>query len=48
VFGAVLTEDGLRTALERTYRTRARMAQGRAGRINLVDRANLVRPRTWV
>ncbi|HEX4788977.1 MAG TPA: tetratricopeptide repeat protein [Actinospica sp.] len=48
VFGAVLSEDGLRTALEKTYRTRARMAQGRAGRIALVDRANLVRPRTWV
>ena len=48
VFGAVLTEDGLRSALERSYRTRARMAQGRSGRIALVDCANVVRPRTWV
>jgi serine/threonine-protein kinase PknG len=48
VFGAVLTEGGLRSALERSYRARARMAQGRAGRIALVDRANVVRPRTWV
>jgi serine/threonine-protein kinase PknG len=48
LFGAVLSEDGLRTALERSYRTRARMAQGRPGRIAMVDSANSVRPRTWV
>ncbi|MBR7834617.1 protein kinase [Actinospica durhamensis] len=48
LFGARLTEDGLRTALERSYRTRARMAQTRAVRIAMVDCANLVRPRTWV
>jgi serine/threonine-protein kinase PknG len=48
LFGAPLTEDGLRAALERSYRTRARMAQTRAGRISMVDCANLVRPRTWV
>jgi len=48
LFGHPLTEDGLRTALERSYRTRARMAQGRSGRIAMVDSANSVRPRTWV
>ena len=48
LFGTPLTEDGLRGALERSYRARARMAQGRAGRIAMVDSANSVRPRTWV
>jgi serine/threonine-protein kinase PknG len=48
LFGAPLTEDGLRGALERSYRARARMAQSRAGRIAMVDCANQVRPRTWV
>jgi serine/threonine-protein kinase PknG len=48
LFGAPLTEDGLRAALERSYRARARMAQGRSGRIAMVDLANSVRPRTWV
>ena len=48
VFGAALSEDGLRAALEKSYRTRARMAQGRAARIEMVDLANSVRPRTWV
>lgn len=44
LFGAPLTEEGLRSALERSYRTRARMAQGRAARIAMVDLANSVRP----
>ena len=48
LFGAPLTEEGLRGALERSYRTRARMAQGRAARIAMVDLANSVRPRTWI
>jgi serine/threonine-protein kinase PknG len=48
LFGAPLTEDGLRAALEHSYRARARMAQGRAERIAMVDSANSVRPRTWV
>jgi serine/threonine-protein kinase PknG len=48
LFGAALTEDGLRGALERSYRARARMAQSRGGRIAMVDCANQVRPRTWV
>jgi serine/threonine-protein kinase PknG len=48
VFGASLTEDSLRGALERSYRARARMAQSRAGRIAMVDCANQLRPRTWV
>ncbi len=37
----------LRLALERTLRAAARLADG-AQRVALVDRANAVRPRTWV
>jgi serine/threonine-protein kinase PknG len=48
LFGAPLTERSLRLALERSYRARARMAAGRGERIELVDRANSVRPRTLV
>jgi serine/threonine-protein kinase PknG len=38
----------LRLALERTLRASARLAGGAAERVALVDRANSVRPRTWV
>jgi serine/threonine-protein kinase PknG len=38
----------LRLALERTLRASARLAGGPAERVALVDRANAVRPRTWV
>ncbi|WP_252441139.1 serine/threonine-protein kinase [Pseudonocardia humida] len=38
----------LRLALERTLRASARLAGGREERMALVDRANAVRPRTWV
>jgi serine/threonine-protein kinase PknG len=48
LFGADLAERSLRLALERSYRARARMAVGRGERINHVDRANALRPRTLV
>jgi serine/threonine-protein kinase PknG len=43
-----LTDQELRLGLERTYRTLARQAGTPAERIALVDRANEIRPRTWV
>lgn len=44
--GIELKETPLRLALERAYRERARLAETREERIELVDRANAVRPRT--
>jgi serine/threonine-protein kinase PknG len=38
----------LRLGLETCLRTSARLTAGAAGRIELVDRANAVRPRTWM
>ena len=43
-----LTEEGLRFGLERSYRLLARLAQSGTERIELVERANRFRPRTWV
>jgi len=48
VFGAGLSEREVRGALERSFRSRARMATDRSARIALVDRANSLRPRTLV
>ncbi|MGH3415472.1 MAG: tetratricopeptide repeat protein, partial [Actinocrinis sp.] len=48
VFDADLTERDVRRALERSYRARARMAPDRRARIELVDQANALRPRTLV
>ncbi|UWE13634.1 serine/threonine-protein kinase [Actinacidiphila bryophytorum] len=48
VLGADLTERGLRFGLERSYRVLARLAQQGSTRIELVERANRFRPRTWV
>jgi serine/threonine-protein kinase PknG len=45
---APLTRNGLRQALERTYRTLARHADGTDARHALVDKANAVRPRTFI
>ncbi len=47
LLGCELTERGLRFGLERSYRALARLAPDEARRIELVDRANDVRPRTW-
>ncbi|MGH4028355.1 tetratricopeptide repeat protein [Actinomycetota bacterium Odt1-20B] len=48
LLGSDLDERGLRFGLERSYRTLARLAQGGDERIQLVERANRFRPRTWV
>jgi serine/threonine-protein kinase PknG len=46
VGGAELTEHGQRSALERTYRSLARLARTEEERCALIDRANQCRPRT--
>jgi serine/threonine-protein kinase PknG len=48
VLGSDLDEHGLRLGLERSYRTLARLARRGDERIELVERANRYRPRTWV
>ncbi|MEU6127256.1 tetratricopeptide repeat protein, partial [Streptomyces sp. NPDC047123] len=48
LLGSDLDERGLRFGLERSYRALARLAQGGEERIELVERANRFRPRTWV
>ncbi|MES4890235.1 tetratricopeptide repeat protein [Streptomyces sp. NPDC096012] len=48
LLGTGLDERGLRFGLERAYRTLARLAPGGEERIELVERANRYRPRTWV
>ncbi|MFJ3302417.1 tetratricopeptide repeat protein [Streptomyces sp. NPDC086549] len=48
LLGSGLDERGLRFGLERSYRTLARLAPGGEERIDLVERANRYRPRTWV
>ncbi|MEU9557234.1 serine/threonine-protein kinase [Streptomyces fumanus] len=48
LLGSGLDERGLRFALERSYRTLAHLARGGEERIDLVERANRYRPRTWV
>jgi serine/threonine-protein kinase PknG len=48
ILGADLTERDLRFGLERSYRVLARLAQQGGKRIELVERANRFRPRTWV
>jgi serine/threonine-protein kinase PknG len=45
--GLPLVESALRVGLERTYRALAAVAATAAERIELVDEANRVRPRTW-
>ena len=48
VLGHELSERSLRLGLEQAYRSLAKMAPDPASRIDWVDRANSVRPRTWV
>ncbi|MDI2125193.1 serine/threonine-protein kinase [Yinghuangia seranimata] len=48
VLDSALQERPLRFALERTYRSLARHVGGTEERVALVDKANEVRPRTWV
>ncbi|MFI1013011.1 tetratricopeptide repeat protein [Streptomyces sp. NPDC020965] len=48
LLGSELHERGLRFGLERSYRVLARLAQRGEERMDLVERANRFRPRTWV
>ena len=48
LLGCEPEERALRFGLERSYRSLARLAPDEAHRIGLVDRANDVRPRTWL
>ncbi|WP_444544783.1 tetratricopeptide repeat protein [Streptomyces abikoensis] len=48
LLGSGLDERELRFGLERSYRMLARLAQRGEERIELVERANRYRPRTWV
>ncbi|MFI7360704.1 tetratricopeptide repeat protein [Streptomyces sp. NPDC050149] len=48
LLGSDLDERGLRFGLERSYRMLARLAEPGDERIELVERANRFRPRTWV
>ncbi|WP_079152151.1 serine/threonine-protein kinase [Streptomyces sp. RTd22] len=48
LLGSSLDERGLRFGLERSYRVLARLAQRGEERIELVERANRYRPKTWV
>src|SRR5690606_27445915 len=48
LLGRPLTERGVRGELERVYRRLARATQVRVERHAFVDKANEVRPRTWV
>jgi serine/threonine-protein kinase PknG len=48
LLGCGLTERELRFGLERSYRALARLAPDQVRRIELVDLANDVRPRTWL
>jgi len=47
LLGCEFSERALRFGLERTYRAQAQLAPDRSRRIELVDQANNVRPRTW-
>jgi serine/threonine-protein kinase PknG len=48
LLGCAWDERSLRLALEASLRAAARLASDPAQRVALVDRANAVRPRTWV
>ncbi|HEX5401806.1 MAG TPA: tetratricopeptide repeat protein [Pseudonocardiaceae bacterium] len=48
VLGCAFTEKDLRLGLERCYRSLARLSDTTDQRVALVDRANSVRPVTWV
>ncbi|MFF3946180.1 tetratricopeptide repeat protein [Streptomyces sp. NPDC001902] len=48
LLGRDLDERGLRFGLEHSYRVLARLADQGRTRIDLVERANRLRPRTWV
>ena len=47
ILGCEPNERSLRFGLERGYRALARLTSDRARRIELVDMANAIRPKTW-
>jgi serine/threonine-protein kinase PknG len=47
ILGCEPHERSLRFGLERGYRALARLTSDRSRRIELVDMANAVRPKTW-
>ena len=47
LLGCPLDERALRFGLERCYRDQARLTPDRRHRVELIDLANVVRPRTW-
>jgi serine/threonine-protein kinase PknG len=47
ILGCEPNERSLRFGLERGYRALARLTPDRSRRIELVDMANAIRPRTW-
>jgi serine/threonine-protein kinase PknG len=47
ILGCDLTERSLRFGLEESYRALARLTSDDSRRIQFVDMANAVRPRTW-
>ena len=48
LLGCEPAEYPLRSGLEQSYRALARLAPDQGRRIELVDQANEVRPRTWL
>lgn len=48
LLGCALDENGLRLGLENSFRVLARLAQHGHERIDMVERANRYRPKTWV
>ena len=48
LLGCEPAEYPLRSGLEQSYRALARLAPDQTRRIELVDQANEVRPRTWL
>ena len=47
LLGCALDERALRFGLEQCYRHQAQLVPDRRRKVELVDLANLVRPRTW-
>ena len=47
ILGCEPNERALRFGLERSYRALARLTSDRGRRIELIDMANAIRPKTW-
>jgi serine/threonine-protein kinase PknG len=46
--GVSVTDNGLRSAIEKSLRDTARLTENERERVALVDEANRIRPRTWL